>query len=209
MADSDYFTAEDFRELAKDRTSPFKYSDDDITRAQEEVIGRLEKWARTSWKARSDVYAERRKAPLVLVPRVPILTLDAVTVDGSVVDVGNIEANFDVGRLRWGDWSIPGMPAFGSPGLVVVEYTYGLDQDDVEWQIRRPCIQASRSLLDGEEERGKIPRNTQRYSSERTDITLGRRGAGKPFPWDSGASDDIRAYWEPSRPRQIISTTNN
>jgi hypothetical protein len=203
---ADYFDETDFRELAHDKTSPFKYETTDIDRAQEEVIQRLEKWARTSWKSRTRVDARRENVPLLLTTRIPILTLDSVSIDGTDLDIGGLELNFESGRIRWGDWSLAGQPRLDAPGLIVITYTYGFDQDDVDWAIRRPCIQAARSLLDGEEERGKIPRNTQRYSSERTDLTLGRRGAGKPFPWDSGASDDIRAYWDPSRPRRFIST---
>lgn len=205
---ADYFTEDDFREVVHDSTSPYRYETADIDRAQEEVIDRLERYARTSWTARARTQTERSTAPLLLFDRVPVLAVTSVTLDGTAFTLSDLEMHFAIGRIRWGDWSIPGSPRLSTPGLVSIIYTYGFDYaaGAVPWSIRRPCIQASRTLLDGEEERGKIPRNTLRYSSERTDLTLGRRGAGKPWPWDSGASDDIRTYWDSSRPRQFIST---
>lgn len=49
MAPRDYFTLLEFREVTGDRTSPFRYQDDDIGRAQEQVIDYLERWAYTAW----------------------------------------------------------------------------------------------------------------------------------------------------------------
>lgn len=46
---NDYFTRDQFREVAGDLGPTVKYKNDDIDRAQEEVIEALEEWAGTAW----------------------------------------------------------------------------------------------------------------------------------------------------------------
>lgn len=46
---TDYFTVSEFREITADRTSPYEYDEDDIARAQEQVIDHLERWAYSAW----------------------------------------------------------------------------------------------------------------------------------------------------------------
>lgn len=209
MPDSDYqdyFSDEDFRRVMGDNTSPYDYDPDDVLRAQAEVVDRLEKWARTSWKLRT-VTAEihRRNVPLVTTLRVPIVAIESVTVNGDVVTLSDIQYTSESGIVRWGDWTPGPFPYLtaGSSRLEVT-YTYGFDEDTVPMAVMRPCIVATASNLDGEEGRSKIPRNTTRYSAERTDITLGRRGSVEPWPWDPRATDDIRGYWLSRRPRSIM-----
>lgn len=212
MGFTDYFDVPEFRQKVKDTTSPYTYDDADIMEAQEEVIDHLETWARTSWKLRADRIESRRSpAPLIVLGRIPVAAIAYVKIDGTALTLTDLEQNWDAGIIRWGDWSVPGEPILNRdrPGLWEVKYSFGFDYDDVPLSIRRPCIQAAQSLMDGEESRGNVPRNTLRYSTERTDITLGRRGAGQPFPWDPRASDDIRAYWQPHRPRSTVSTASS
>lgn len=46
---NDYFSRDEFREIVGDNSTTVKYKDDDIDRAQAEVIEALEEWAGTAW----------------------------------------------------------------------------------------------------------------------------------------------------------------
>lgn len=46
---NDYFTVQEFRDITGDKTSPYRYEDADILRAQDEVITTLESWAGSAW----------------------------------------------------------------------------------------------------------------------------------------------------------------
>ena len=210
---NDYYTTAEFRSTVADITVPHRYDDTDIARAQDEVIRRFEFWARTSWKQRTRAETHQSNVALVVLTRLPISSLTSVVLDGDTLTLADLQVDYAAGIIRWGDWSLSA-PRLSPPGLVVVTYKFGYNEDSgipehviEDWSIKRPCIDAAKTLLDGEEGRGKVPRNALRYSSERTDITLGRRGAGKPFPWDARASDDLRAYIEPRRAKGWVATT--
>lgn len=199
----DYFTEDEYRAETDDRTVPFKAEADDIQRTQKEVIDRLERWAYTSWRTRS--YREQfwSDIPLFLTKRIPIVTGSMViTVNDDVMDLTDVTIDEASGEVRWGDWSAPRWARWTSRMLIVVTYDYGFGE--VPDAIKTPCIQATESRLQGEEGGSKIPRNVTSYSTERTDFNLGRRGVNKPWPWDPRASDDIRGYWDPRRPRGMM-----
>lgn len=207
MADVvDYFTDDQFRTIIGDTHSPYKYEESDVERAQKEVIDRLERWSKTSWQSRERLDRSRSNVPLVTIKRVPIIDVASIVLNGVELDLSLVNIDPVAGIARWGDWS-PGRPPKFAEGFVpvLVTYTYGFNED-VPAAVMRPCVQAAASLLDGEEGRSKIPRNTTKYSTERTDISMGRRGSVDPWPWDPRATDDIRAYWNPFRPRGWITS---
>lgn len=204
---TDYFTDDDFRSISGDTSAPYKYPPEDVERAQKEIIDRVERWAKTSWKLRDRTETHRKNAGLLNTKRGPIVELISVTLNGDLVSEDILDVNEVTGTIRWGNWSpgpAPYFPAGYTP--VVVTYTYGFNEDIVPQGIMRPMIQAVTTLLDGEENRSSLPRNTTKYSTERTDISMGRRGSVQPFPWDPRATDDIRGYWDPYRIRNWITS---
>lgn len=208
---ADYFTEAEFREVSGDDKAPFRFSPADIARAQAEVERRFERWARMSFTTRTISQATRTNIPLVILYRSPIISVDAWSIDGTAYDPALLTIEADAATVRWGDWTGGSRPVVNAPGVAVFDYTYGfadVDGDGIvqDWSVKRPLIQAAVSLLDGEEHRGKIPRNARRYSSERTDIVLGGVGSTKPFPWDPRASDDVRSYVLPFRPITAFTT---
>jgi hypothetical protein len=208
---SDYFTYDDFRAITGDTGSPFKYEEPDIDRAQAEVIDRVERWSKSSWKARERVETQRVILPLMMTQRLPIVEVVSIHLERTDTDLTLDDVDIDPlsGVIRWGDWS-DRKPLFdGGYQRFTITYTFGFDEDPIPAGVMRPCIQAASTLLDGEEKRSKIPRNTTKYSAERTDISLGRRGSVPPFPWDPRATDDLRAYWDPNRPRTHIHSVLN
>lgn len=195
---SDYFTVEDYRAETGDRTVPYKADDDDIFRGQQEVIDRLERWAYTSWSRRSTSQQRWMEYPLFTLKRLPIIADSlVVTLDGQALT--DYTLNSETGEVRWGDWSGLRAPWLRQKVLVVATFDFGYQL--VPEAVRSACIQATESKIRGEEGKSKIPRNATAYSTERTDFTLGRRGVNKPWPWDPRASDDMRGYWDPKRPR--------
>lgn len=203
--EADYFTIEEFRDVIGDEHSAYKYEESRVMRAQSEVVGRLESWARTSWRRRSAILTERVNAQQILFRHVPIIEVTGFTVAGEAINEDLWLTNQATGIFYWGDW-VTQQPPVIDWTIAVLEYDYGWDyeDDEIPWEVKTPCIEATASRLLNSGTNSKIPRNTLRYSTERTDITMGRRGAGRPFPWDGRATDDIRAYWEPMRPRSIM-----
>lgn len=194
--DEDYFSVDEFRATTGDRSVPFVFDDEDILLNQQEVVERLERWAKTSWRIRDGSWTTVNRYPDILLPHVPIIPGSvSVTLDGTALT--DIAVDLLGGRVTWGIWDVP--PLLDNiVGLWAVTYQYGFD--DVPRSVSRPCMQATESLMRLQEDRSKIPRNATKYSSERTDITTGRRGAIQPWPWDARASDDLRAWWQSFRP---------
>lgn len=206
---TDYFTEAEFREVVGDRTIPYRFSTADIARAQNEVEDRFERWARMSWTTRTFTQKKRTNIPLVVLHRGPIISVSSWSIDGTTFDTGLLTVEELPATVRWGDWTEGSRPKVNAPGMVTITFDYGFAEVDVDdivtnWSVKRPLIQAASSLLDGEEHRGKIPRNARRYSSERTDIVLGGVGSTKPFPWDPRASDDVKSYVLPFRPSIMV-----
>lgn len=214
---ADYFSLATFREHEGDNTSPHRYSESDMLRGQAETIDCFERWGHTSFSTRTDrIEVQRRNAPLVLTRCLPVVAVTEILIDGVALDLArdDLDIGLATGIIRWGTWDwgyttprlIDGWGRGFAQLQLTYDYGYGYAMADMPEGIVTPLCDAAASRLDGEEGRGKIPRNTQRYSAERTDITMGRRGAVRPFPWDQRASDDVRAYWDTFRPRSIIST---
>jgi len=210
VALGEYFTEDEFREITRDEDSPQKFETADIERGHNEVVNRLEAWARSCWGP-PRTYRLRRlvvKSYLDL-SRIPVIDITSFTLGGQTVDPTAFEFDAMGGELAWGDWTNMPAPALvGGPAWVVVEWTYGHDLDvaDVPWEIKRPCIKAARSLLLPDKRDTKIPPNARSYSTQRANFDLRfERAQTKPWPWDEGMSSQVRAFWDPFRWRAYMS----
>lgn len=196
-----YFSEAEYREVTGDDGSPPKASTSDISRSHDEVVARLEAWARSAWVPRSTTQTEIGWNPLVLLSRQPLRSITTFTADGDTVTDYDVDAG---GLVRWLDWSNDRVPRFFSPATISVTYSYGFDAPG--WEVKRPCIQAAESLLGKQEGRSRIPKNVTAYRTEGTSFDLSRDVGSRtrPWPWDPYASNDIRQFWEPFRPKSFV-----
>lgn len=207
----DYFTRAEFLEFAGDPEGA-KYGDDAIDRAQDEVIEALESWAHSSWPNVPEVGPEdgdgTAAAPRsttetfdgdvaeVTLENVPVIEATTITIGDTELDV----TEFDV----YGSESIVGFGSNVGSGrrAIVVEYTFG--HTSTPWAIKRPVMQATKSLLDGQPGKSKIPARTSRYQTGSTTIERDTTSTDvKPWPWDDDASKAVRSYWGPFRPVNV------
>lgn len=206
---ADYFTEAEYRAVTGDTKSPYEAEAEDIDRAQEEVIERLEGWARSAWRPRTYRQVVRIDEPQIALGRVPVRTIASVTVDAQALVDYQLSSG---GIVRWG-WGLPFVdredrifPAMGTVTAIIV-FDYGFDAPT--WAVKRPCILAAQTLLARDPaRRGKLPPNTTRYSVNNTDLTLERipgEPLPAPWPWDADASEAIQTYWGPKRPRRFVS----
>jgi hypothetical protein len=82
-----------------------------------------------------------------------------------------------------------------------VTYTYGFTECPVS--VKRPCMQATKSLMQSFGEGGsKLPPNVTEYTTENTTFVLDQSKSPdiEPWPWDASANRDINTYWGPHRP---------
>lgn len=198
---ADYFTEEDYRSVMNDNGSPVTNEWPALERAQSEVVERLERWAKTSWKEREGIYRGLTKVPSVELPHVPVTSVDEFLVGGEAYTAG---ITFAGGVVTWNDWSFGVPPPFPATIAVEITYTFGFNDADVRWAIRRPVIEASAELLRTLRRDKKFPRKVNRVSSEGTTLELDTQRGARPWPWDPRSSDDVRRYWENSRPRRFI-----
>lgn len=208
---TDYFTEAEYRAVTGDTKSPYEAELEDIERAQEEVIERLEGWAHAAWRPRTYRQVVRIDQPQIALGRVPVRTITSLTLDGTTIASSDYQLSSS-GVIRWG-WGLPFIdradrvfPTMGYATAVIV-YSYGFDAPS--WAVKRPCILAAQTLLaEDPARRGKLPKNTTRYSVSNTDLTL-ERVPGEPlpvpWPWDADASEAIQGYWGPKRPRRFVS----
>lgn len=145
---------------------------------------------------------QRVWGPQLTLERVPVVApLGDVlaTYDATVVDPVDIDLEADTATVTWG------LAGYIVPvDIVTVAYRYGHGQAD--WDVKRPIIQASRSLLGTTEKRGKLPAGLRQYSTEGSTFVFGEeqlRGE-RPWPWDMDATNAIRAMWEEERPTSFI-----
>lgn len=207
----DYFTRAEFREYANDPAGASeRYSNADIDRAQAEVIERLEAWAHTAWPnvtgANGDGTAAARRATsetldaydaqLVLAAYPIVAPLTAFTAGDPPTTVPL--TSYDVHPER-------GLIEFGSelevrlPRHYVVTYSYGYTATPMS--IKRPAMQATKTLLDRGEGRSGIPPNVRTYTTETATFEFDEEPDQpyKPWPWDESASRDVRSFWLPNR----------
>lgn len=287
---NDYFTIAEYRALADDLIIPYEAEDDDVMRAQSEVIERLEAWGRSAWpnvtllttvavdigidatnlEAASGIFTSedvgktvrivgagtaaadltttitafvdasnvtiaspalttvtgagfymdgdgtassprsttRRlfwRSPLLNTQFVPLIDLTTFQISGTEQDQTLCQIDTGAGTIRWGDWSTRKAPILrGAPTQIDLAYTYGFLACPAS--VKRPCMQATRTLLMQEEDRGGIPRNVERYQTDGTTFNFNERKEGcQPWPWDEDSSDDIRSFWMRRRPRRAAS----
>jgi hypothetical protein len=210
MALGEYFTETEFRDLAQDEDAPQKYETEDIERAHDEVVDRLELWARSSWgPPRTAKLKKVQMRAFLDLSRVPIIDFTTFTVGGTAMVPAEYDVDNSGGQVMWGDWAdgIPSEMELG-PYVVEVEWTYGFDLDvaEIPWGVKRPVIKAANSLLVPDKRKAKIPANTRSFSTQRANFDLRfERAQTKPWPWDEGASSQVRAYWDPFRWRAYMS----
>jgi hypothetical protein len=204
----EYFTEEEFREVAQDEDSPSKFDEADIVRAHDEVVKRLELWARTSWVTREWSMKKLVTHSYINLSRIPVQAITTFNLGGDAVAPGDYDLDAEGGKIVWGDWS-EGVPLMDSVWIAELVWDYGFgftDPADIDWDIKRPSILAAKSLLVPQKRPNKIPPNTRSYTTGRTSFDLRfERSQTKPWPWDEGMSSQLRAAWEPFRYRMYVS----
>jgi len=211
-----YFTEDEFRELVRDEKSPERYTTEAIERAHDEVVERLEAWARTSWLSQTATKRRWVNRARVLLDKIPVIEVTTFTLDGTAVDEDSYDLDPASGEVRWGsNWRF-GAPWFPQPVLVEMEWEYGLEYapagtdgsygDPIPWSIKRPAILACRSLMLPQTRDANIPSNARTYNTGRTSFDLRNpRSQTRPWPWDDAMSAQVRAAYEPYRFRQYVS----
>ena len=205
----EYFTAEEFREVAQDDQSPSTYDDDEILRGHDEVVNRLELWGRTSWFVRQYTLYRLVSHGYLNLSRTPVIDVVSFDLGGDAVSASDYIVDLEGGRIMWGDWA-GGVPILdGGPFLGEVTWTYGFaatDASEVPWDIKRPVILATASLLRPQKQKSKIPPNTRSYTTGRTSFDFRfERAQTRPWPWDESMSSQVRAVWDPFRFRSYVS----
>jgi hypothetical protein len=205
----EYYSLEDFREVANDQDSPSKFDDDEIERGHDEVVRRLEGWARSSWVTRTWRLFRLVQHGYLNLSRTPILSITSFDLAGESVLGDDYVLDAEGGRLMWGDWTT-GVPILdGGPFLAEVEWEFGFgaaDPADIDWEIKRPTILATASLLRPQKERTKVPPNARSFSTNRASFDLRfERATTRPWPWDEAMSSQVRAAWDPFRFRSYMS----
>ena len=140
--------------------------------------------------------------PQLTLSSVPIVAVQGVaeTYDALAVDPVDIDLELETATVTWG------LSAFDSPvDIVAITYSYGYG--GCPWDIKRPCIQAARSLLGTTEKRGKLPPGLRQYSTEGSTFVFGEEqlSGKKPWPWDLDAANAIIAAWADERPTSFVS----
>lgn len=205
----EYYSEEEFREVAQDQDSPSKYDVDEIQRGHDEVVRRLEMWARSSWVTRSWRVFRLVSHQYINLSRTPVQNITSFDLAGEPVLAADYVLDLEGGRIMWGDWSF-GVPLIEEgPLLAEIDWTFGFGAttpDDIDWDIKRPTILATMSLLRPQKERSKIPPNTRSLSTSRTSFDFRfERAQTRPWPWDESMSSQIRATWDPFRYRSYMS----
>lgn len=199
----DYFTVAEFREVTGDENTPQRrYEDTDILETQEEVVGYLEQWAHSAWVPRTATEASLLRVGQLYTQHVPVRSVSAWSLSGTAQVPTSYTLELNAGIIRFGDWEF-GLPKLWPYQASILVYDYGFTTPPR--LVKSACIKATRSMLDEEEGRSKIPARTVRYSSERTDIELTLDDDIQPWPWDPTQSARMRAYWGRHRPRTLIS----
>jgi hypothetical protein len=200
----DYFTDAEYRAVTGDTSNPFEIPADDVLRCQQEVVERLESWARTSWTSRRAVVTKRVSLPRVALTRLPVISVQSVLVDGELLEPDDYELDAENGIMQWSDWTY-GIPYLWPMPLVEIIYTYGYGH--VPAAVKRPAIQATRLLAKLEEGRVRLPRDISSYGTERAQFQKrSDRGLIKPWSWDERDSQDVRSYWESYRTRTYLTS---
>jgi hypothetical protein len=145
--------------------------------------------------------------PHLFLPKVPVLSVTSFTAAGSAVDATEYVLVPTTGEVRLGSWpnALPGR--LYEPLLTEVVYTYGFDLDvaDIPWSVKRPLIRATASLIK-QLRPTKIPPTATEYRSRGAALNIRfERSQTQPWPWDEAMSAQVRAYWNPSRPRSYVS----
>lgn len=154
----------------------------------------------TAATPRSITHKQMWRVPLYTLSRKPVIELTSFTL--ADVDVEDYTLLEDEATLRWMDWDGK-PPEFDGPRLLEVSYSFGFTSTPEP--VKRPCIRATEALLLTEEQRGGIPRNVDRYSTEATTFDFNRPNRRTlPWPWDEDSSEDVRAYWDRDRPMHAI-----
>lgn len=207
---TDYCTRQEFLNLSNDPQGA-KYTPDDIDAAQREAVLALESWAYSAWPtvtgadgdgtaltARSTTEVFDGRSAVLVLTHLPIIAISTLTLDGNAL-VANSDyyAYPEGGYVRFGNklnYTMRG---------VSVAYTYGFST--TPQVVKRPLMQAMKSLLDQRSGRSATPLpGLTSYTTETATFTWPRRRYNEqppaPWAWDLGASDAIRTYWRPSRP---------
>jgi hypothetical protein len=215
MKPADYVTLDEFNAAAG---TAYAVTDDEaliVKAVQSEVIDRLESWAHSAWPnivAEDDVpegaimgyateprefsqrvYGSRSD---VLLSRVPVIEIDTVTHEA--VSLTGYELDLPVGLI------LPPSPLPASLAPVIVTYRYGFTETPEA--IKAPVIRAlvSRVAQRLSQSDSRIPANTRQLTTETATFVFdGERLDARPWPWDPDATNDVRAYWDSSRPRKI------
>ncbi len=198
---ADYFTYDEFGELTGDTEAGGRAQPPAVMRAQAEVVERLEEWARTAWRRRTYTEAVRLTHTRFALSRVPVISVQSANLDGSAMSGYVYDAN---GVVRFGVLDND-LQVLDYLAVVDVSYTYGYDS--VPWAIKRPCIDAARSLLWRSDPESNIPANTESYTNQGTTIRFAPTSESEmdmPWPWAPDASREVRSYWGPKRPRRFI-----
>jgi head-tail adaptor len=228
VARTDYFTRAEFRAFAKDTDDPPRYADGDIDDAQDEVIDRLEEWARTSW-ARVDpdsddgdgvAHAYRSETErvqadaVILLRRRPLVEVTSFTIVAAGGDVFDVDASsyltdFRAAILRLvqpGDFSA----YLSSQGEIVVPwptslpsefeivYTYGWGT--TPRAVKVPAMMATRTRMAGVvDSKGKGARIPERTRTLTTSRTTLELQTG------ADTEDEVPWPWDQDASAQLRS----
>lgn len=201
MSEADYFDTDAFRAWAAKGAVDF--TDDEIEAAQEEVVERLEAWARTAWQEREATETFDVGLRGYVLGNLPVVSVDGVTLDGEAVGVDAYVPDLTAGILWYDTSAFRASSAFSAHQAIAVSYTYGYDA--VPRSVVRSCMAATATLLPhvAEQKKGKIPDNTTEYVTEGATFVIQPGDGEEPWPWDAVASRDIRNYWGPHRPLTV------
>lgn len=228
----DYFSRAEFSAWARDDAVPPAYPPEMISDAQAEVIERLEQWARTSWAnvdleavAPGDGFTNVNRTHtelasgggVLVLARIPVLEVASVTIEGATdpLAADSYRPDLAAGIIRIGS-AVAGVPISISDPLwdwsfsvARFEVVYSFGFGSCPRSVKVPAMAATRSRIDVWQQQragtsGRIPPNTRRLSSSRTDLDFGPDAGSdepaQPWPWDEAASRELVAWWGPRRP---------
>lgn len=201
---TDYFSRAEFRAFVGDTVTPPRYTDALIDARQAEVIEALELWASSAWPTidpaatttdgksttpRSTTETFDGGDDLIVLTKLPVIDISTLTVAG--VAVSSFTLYKQEGAVRFNS-------APQGRQSVAMSYRYGYTVTPPT--IKRAAMQATKALIDESDfgqRKKKIPRNTERYSTETASFILATSDKpAQPWPWDPNASADVSPFVE-------------
>lgn len=118
----------------------------------------------------------------------PLLEVDSLVIRSVTVD--------PLSYAVYDDDGIIGFDTALQSGRRMAVVTFDFGHTSTPFSVKRPAMQATKSLLDSAEGRTRIPPNTKRYVTETAEFELSTDDADSlVFSWDKSASDALKSFW--------------